>query len=199
MSNKYTALEGKIFVVDLPITLGSSNYGWCLKTMPKEIILIATEHISLSHRPSIGTQRFYFGVISSEETKVTLEFALTCISDIKQVSEIYKVDIDIISANSDEYKTFSENETPPAVYYGFVYNADCLNNNAPIAVEYGYPYDVAHTTTANIYAYPFSHNNAAHTAIANIYAYPFSHNNAAHTATANIYAYPFSPNNAAHT
>ena len=47
MKNSYTVLEGKFFSVDLISNMCSTDYGWCLTEMPKEIILLGTEVVPI--------------------------------------------------------------------------------------------------------------------------------------------------------
>jgi len=132
MNNHYTALEGKSFSVELLSNIGSTNYGWCLTEMPKEIILIGTEIIPIEPimSGSRALQRFHFGVKSSENAQVSLQFELVCMSDIKNVSDTYTAEVQIVACNSDEYARYSENEEQemPTLKYGY-----------PCTVAYGYP------------------------------------------------------------
>ncbi len=136
MNNNYMVLEGKSFTVDLMSNVGSTNYGWCLTSMPKEIILIGTDTIPVEPIMAGGKsiQRFYFGAKSSENTQVTLQFELLSMSELSKVGDTYTLEVQIVPCNSDDYVKYSENAEQAAIPYGYVYD----NNPIP-AEKYGYP------------------------------------------------------------
>lgn len=152
MNNNYTVLEGKSFTVDLMSNVGSTNYGWCLTSMPKEIILFGTDTIPVEPIMAGGKsiQRFYFGAKSSENTQVTLQFELLCMSELSKAEGTYTLEVQIVPCNSDDYVKYSENAEQAAIPYGYVYD-----NNPIQAEKYGYPCGAQDAMTASLkYGYP---------------------------------------------
>ncbi len=159
MNNNYTVLEGKSFTVDLMSNVASTNYGWCLTSMPKEIILIGTDTIPVEPMMAGGKsiQRFYFGAKSSENTQVTLQFELLNMGELSKAKDTYTLEVQIVPCNSDDYVKYSENAEQAAIPYGYVYNNPipaekygypCAAQTAldafPLSVKYGYPCAVAY-------------------------------------------------------
>ena len=152
MKNSYTVLEGKFFSVDLISNMCSTDYGWCLTEMPKEIILLGTEIVPIDSVMVGGrtVQRFHFGVRSSKNVQVTLQFELTCMSELSKATDVYTLDVQIIPCNSEDYVKYSENEEQAAIPYGYV-----NDSNANPFVKYGYPCNVAYGYPGGIdYGYP---------------------------------------------
>ena len=173
MNNNYTVLEGKSFTVDLMSNVGSTNYSWCLTSMPKEIILLGTDTIPVEPVMAGGKsiQRFYFGAKSSENTQVTLQFELLNISKLNKAEDTYTLEVQIVPCNSDDYVKYSENAEQAAIPYGYVYDNNPIQAMAaplkygypcaplptpdvyPLYVKYGYPctvaYGVPNTTIDN--------------------------------------------------
>ena len=164
MNKEFVALEGKVFTVELQSQKGSTNYGWCVASLPKEIILMDTENVFVGGRAG-GTmlQRFYFGAVSSEEINVTIDFVMTCWSDLTKVSEHFTAEVTIIPKNSSDFVSYSENETNTTVAYGFIYKnefeiQDSEQGVNDINLKYGYPCGVQ---DANLkYGYPCSVQDA---------------------------------------
>ena len=146
MNREYVALEGKVFTVELLLHIGSSNYGWCISALPKEVILMGTENIHVPGQYNATVlQRFYFGAVTSQEINVEIDFTLNCWSDLTKVAEKFTAIVKIVPSNSSDFVSYSENETKAAIPYGFVMTADNT-------VKYGYPCGVQ---DANLkYGYP---------------------------------------------
>lgn len=170
MSNKLVVLQGKSFYVELQSMLGSTNYGWCLKSMPEELLLTGTQNTHT--RPGISPmmQRFYFSAVSAETTNVEVTFVLACLSNVSDVT--------------DEFVSYSENGPAPEVIYGITYMGDqetvCGDNAA--VLKYGYP---CGNDTPFIRRHscvpentPFIHANSCNTNTAFKYGYPCSVNDA---------------------
>lgn len=158
MNNKYTALEGKVFTVDLMSNMASTNYGWCLTSMPDEIMLVGTDCIPVEPLMSGGRtiQRFHFGVKSSENLNVSLQFEIRCLHELSKVTDTYTLDVQIVPCNSNEYAQYSENAEQAAIPYGYV----CDNNLIP-SLKYGYPCTVAYGYPGMLYGYPCGAQDAA--------------------------------------
>lgn len=140
MNNNYTVLEGKSFTVDLMSNVGSTNYGWCLTSMPKEIILFGTDTIPVEPIMAGGKsiQRFYFGAKSSENTQVTLQFELLNMRKLNKAEDTYTLEVQIVPCNSDDYVKYSENAEQAAIPYGYVYDNNPIQAMAA-PLKYGYP------------------------------------------------------------
>lgn len=186
MNNNYTVLEGKSFTVDLMSNVGSTNYGWCLTSMPKEIILLGTDTIPVEPIMAGGRsiQRFYFGAKSSEKTQVTLQFELLSMSELSKVGDTYTLEVQIVPCNSDDYVKYSENAEQAAIPYGYVYD----NNPIP-AEKYGYPCGAQDAMAASLkYGYPCGAQDAMTASLK--YGYPCGAQDAM---TASVkYGYPCS-------
>lgn len=145
MGKEFVVLQGKTFFVELQSMLGSTNYGWCVKSMPKEIILMGMDNIPVRSGRGPIIQRFYFGAASAEELNVEIDFALTCFSDLTDVSDEFKANIRIMPSESEEFTDYSENDPKLAPFYGIIYaggkglGGGCPSNGQEAAVKYGYP------------------------------------------------------------
>lgn len=168
MNQNIVVLQGKRFVVELPSMYGSTEYGWCLSSMPKELILLGTEHINASSEPVIGPvkQIFYFGAVSAAE-KVGLEFVLTSAMRLSDVRDSYSAEVHIIPDQAKEFVPYSENAN---VKYGYACGAEevskasmpygmIYNENANL--KYGYPCGVEEASKAMIpYGVVYNSENA---------------------------------------
>lgn len=145
MKSNFVALQGKKFIVELQSRLGSTNYGWCVTSIPKEIILMNMETIPVGGGTASVIQKFCFGVVSSENINVEIDFALTCWSDLTEVSDYFKASVRIVPSNSEEFVSYKQEEANAVIPYGFVYSEN-------EAMKYGYPCGVQE---ANLkYGYP---------------------------------------------
>ena len=189
MSRKLVVLQGKVFFVELLSMPGSTNYSWCVKSMPKEIVCTGMENIPM--RQGIGPvmQRFYFAAVSAENLEVEIEFLLANLSNIAEVSKEFKASLSIIPSNSDEFVSYSENEADQKAVCGIFYTGDntfqygysCEMQNVvkndfrpandSAQIPYGY---VCDRNDANLkYGYPCGYNDA------NLkYGYPCGYNDA---------------------
>ena len=142
MEESITAYQGKSFSVTLQSYLGSTNYGWCLISMPAEVILAGQSNES-ANGLSLVNQVFYFIAVDvPKKQPVELEFGLCCLT--QQVSELnpfkyeerVKIAVNIVPSNDDDatngrsFVKYSEN----AATYS-------PNNNLDLvaALKYGYP------------------------------------------------------------
>lgn len=127
MEQNLVVLQGKVFTVDIQSMFGSTNYGWCLTSLPSGIVLMAAENITSGMGPV--TQRFYFGAVSSEVINVDIQFSLICWSDFTQTVDSCTVHVRIIPSDSVNYTPYSENANAS---YG------CSCNETP-SLKYGFP------------------------------------------------------------
>lgn len=137
MDKEYVVLEGKIFTVELLSNFGSTNYGWCISSLPEGIIMMGAENIHIGGSRSVTKlQRFYFGVVSSKELQVDINFTMNNWSDLTKVAEYFTAKVRIVPSNSSDFVSYSENVANTAIPYGLVYTSD---NMQDINVKYGYP------------------------------------------------------------
>ena len=150
MNKEYVVLEGKVFAVELLSKFGSTNYGWCISSLPEGIIMMGTENIHIGEGRSITRlQRFYFGVVSSKEIQVDINFTMNCWSDLTKVAEEFTAKVRIVPSNSSDFVSYSENTANTAIPYGLVYTSDNIQD---ANVKYGY---VCGMQDANLkYGYP---------------------------------------------
>lgn len=134
MSKKIVALQGKIFYVELESMLGSTNYGWCVKTLPAGLIFMGEEKIPVAPGIAPVKQQFYFGVVSAENANVEIEFELVCGSDLTKIGDEYKPEVTIVGSNSEDFVPYSENDAVSNA----VRNSAVRGN---INLKYGYPCD----------------------------------------------------------
>ncbi len=157
MEQEFVVLQGKAFTVALQSMLGSTNYGWCVSSMPEGIVLLGTENES-SLRMGPVIQKFYFQATSGEQPNVEIKFILACLSDLTKVENEYTLKVRIVQSDSEEFVTFSENAANAAMPYGFVYGGEAVMKYGypceaqAVNAKYGYPADELETTVK--YGYP---------------------------------------------
>lgn len=149
MGESITAYQGKSFSVTLQSHLGSTNYGWCLISMPAEVILVGQSNDPVNGF-SLVNQVFYFiAVGESKKQSVELDFGLCCLTQSSPFTyeERVKVAVNIIPANDTNGRKFvkySEN----AASYSPTHNLDLMavlkygypcGQNDMAALKYGYP------------------------------------------------------------
>lgn len=167
MSDLFTVLQGKIFTVELRSMLGSSNYGWCMTSMPEELILMGAENVPAPRGIGPNLQRFYFGAVSAENCNVEIRFSLTCWSDLNKISQDYEAKVRIIPYDTDEFVSYSENQEDvslAAMPYGYIYSTNqnllygypCGEQEA--VMKYGYPCGVREAGMK--YGYPCAEQEA---------------------------------------
>ena len=172
MSQSIVVSQGATFVVELQSMLGSSNYGWCLSSLPKGVILIGAEAVKLPSPHPIGpvNQKFYFGAYSCDQT-LTLEFVMTAPSRLEDIKDTYTVDVQIVPADKQQFVPYSENaaanvkygyacadqEQMPVVKYGY----PCADPNQMPVVKYGYPCADSNQVPVMKYGYPCGYHDAA--------------------------------------
>lgn len=145
------AYEGKSFTVTLQSMLGSTLYGWCLKSMPEGVVLTGTDIQPLTTGMQIKpvNQLFNFAVSEvKEQFEVELEFILCSLINVKEVADSVKIKVSLVPADEaqDKFVEYSENGATynSIIPYG-VFNSECNEkygypcgaNDA--AMKYGYP------------------------------------------------------------
>lgn len=164
MEQEFAVLQGKTFTVELQSMFGSTNYGWCVSSMPEGVILVGAENQPAVYGRAPVIQRFYFGAVSGDDPNLEIKFVLTCLTDLTKVENEYTAKVRIIPGDSEEFVSFSENAAKAAIPYGFVYGGDSV-------VKYGYPFGAEDTNLK--YGYPCGVQDA------NLkYGYPCSMENA---------------------
>lgn len=152
MNNEIVVLQGKTFFIELQSMLGSTNYGWCVKSIPEEVILIGMESIPVKAGVAPVIQRIYFGAVSAGEegSSVEINFGLNNLSNLSQESKQFTAKVKIIACGTDEFEAYSENDED--VVSGIVY----LGSQA---LKYGYPCSMQDTLMK--YGYPCGVQDAA--------------------------------------
>lgn len=138
MNESITAYQGKSFCVNLESHLGSTNYGWCLISMPKGIILAGQANDPVDGL-SLVTQKFFFiAVEAPKKQPVEIEFGLCCLTQVASELSPFKyeervvVHVQVVPSNGVEGRRFVKYNENEAHYAG--HNADLL-----AALKYGYP------------------------------------------------------------
>ncbi len=172
---KIIAYEGKGFTVSLQSMIGSTLYGWCLKSMPEGIILTGMENTPTSQarlvRPTM--QNFYFGVSAvADKCEVELEFVLASMIDAKDIGNTVKINVLLVPANENEdsFVEYSENSaiynaTIPYGVFPNNYEDTCSTYNS--CEKYGYPMGAEDTCMK--YGFP---NGAGNACMLYSYGYP---------------------------
>lgn len=174
MEESITAYQGKFFSVTLQSQLGSTNYGWCLTSMPKEVILVGQINEPANNLPQgyvggLVNQMFYFIAITAPKKQpIELEFGLCCLTQSPsevtpfKYEEQVKVAVTVVPSNElSEHKfvKYSEN----AAVYSPESNPDLasLLYGYPPILKYGYPCSSANDCATLKYGYPCSMNDCA--------------------------------------
>ena len=95
MNDSIQALQGKIFQVKLKSSMSSTDYGWCLASMPEEVALASIEY-EAGKPGSEVTQVFNFIALKQIEDKKTAQIVfklLRLFEPKKETKE--KIDIDV--------------------------------------------------------------------------------------------------------
>lgn len=148
------AYQGQMFKVTLESQLGSTNYGWCLESLPEGVVLVSQEDLPIPGRFCGVHQVFYFIPISGDKMEVELNFVLLCLSDpLRQYESSKKVKINVIvipaneNTDAEQFVQYSENAAFYGNNAGFVDPAagSCACTNVkygfPLILKYGYPTD----------------------------------------------------------
>jgi hypothetical protein len=148
--------RGEMFSVTLQSMIGSTNYGWCMTSMPKGVYLFAQCNEPTSGGIGPVNQVFHFLAITPANGKMEIEFKLLCLSDPDKVEKELSIGVIITemdragglgdfvrySENSAVYEGCSKKWSPSMVLayaapyaqgYGACSNDDCCT------VKYGYP------------------------------------------------------------
>lgn len=166
MEESITAYQGKFFSVTLQSQLGSTNYGWCLTSMPAEVILAGQINDPVNNLPEgyvggLVNQMFYFiAVAAPKKQPVELEFGLCCLTQSPsevtpfKYEEQIKVAVTIVPSNDlseRKFVRYSEN----AALYSPGSNPDLasLLYGYPPVLKYGYPCSTNDCATLK-YGYP---------------------------------------------
>ena len=157
MEQEFVVLQSRTFTVALQSMLGSTNYGWCVSSMPQGIVLLGTENES-SLRMGPVIQKFYFQAVSGEQPDVEIKFILASLTDLTKVENEYILKVRIVPCDSEEFVNFSENAANAAMPYGFVYGGEAVmkygfpSGAQDTNLKYGYPCGVQDTNLK--YGYP---------------------------------------------
>lgn len=147
MGNSIKAYQGKSFSVTLQSMIGSTNYGWCLMSLPACVVLAGQSNDPVAPGIAPVNQVFYFLVSGapSKEDRVELDFGLFCLSNAKSgPEESVTVTVEIesleeIEAVESSFVKYSENTAfyaPDQAQQGLQAN---LMYGYPSVVKYGYP------------------------------------------------------------
>lgn len=147
MEQNFVVLQGKTFTVELQSMKYSSGYGWCLASLPNELVLLDKECIPV--KPGIAPVReiFYFGAVSAENINVEIHFILARSWELSQAADTFTAKVQIVPSETNNFIPCSNNMAANTPFY-----------NAEPAIKYGYPCGVQ---DANLkYGYPCSVQDA---------------------------------------
>lgn len=145
---------GHSFDIILESMVGSTGYGWCLKSMPSGIELISTDNMPV--RPGIAPVRQIFTFAALKPLKNGLiEFDLLCLHDLTSPAADhadYKVEIHDKDENDALVNEIGAHKfikgsgamlhATPAIPYGFVSSGKVIPlYGFPPSPLYGYPVD----------------------------------------------------------
>jgi hypothetical protein len=155
MNKEITVLQGEIFYVDLTSMVGSTNYGWGVGLLPKELVLLGMENIPTGRRVATVTQRFYFAVVSAENTNVEVGFCLVDLSDVSKKADEANVSVRIVTSDSSEFLSLNGDNACGTQGFTVTKDDDGTYGAQEVGVanvKYGYPCGVQE---ANLkYGYP---------------------------------------------
>lgn len=169
MEQNYVALQGKAFVVELQSMRGSTGYGWCLSSLPQELILMGIDNIPTAPGIAPVNQKFYFGVVSAQNRNVEIQFVLAAPWKLSEIADTFTARVQIVPSDSCNYVPYSENTNAQTPFFNvntpffkencsantpFFSNADTANIN----YKYGYPCSGQNTVVA--YGYPYDMQDA---------------------------------------
>nr|WP_320058139.1 hypothetical protein [uncultured Bacteroides sp.] len=157
MEESITAYQGKSFNVTLQSYLGSTNYGWCLISLPKGIILAGqiNEPVDCCGRSSLVNQIFFFIATEASQSQLELDFGLCCLTQNPSAVTPFKYEekvtvfVNVVPANTIEGSKFVKYSDNAAIY------SPSTGNDLMAALKYGYPCNLE----ANVglkYGYPCS-------------------------------------------
>lgn len=160
MGNSIKAYQGKSFSVTLQSMIGSTNYGWCLMSLPSCVVLAGQSNEPVAPGIAPVNQKFYFLVSGapSKGDKVELNFGLFCLSNAKSgPEESVTVTVEIVLLDEKEaaessFVKYSENTA--------FYVPDQLQQNLQANLMYGYPC-YGNECASFKYGYPCSDNECA--------------------------------------
>lgn len=171
MENSIKAYQGRSFSVTLQSMIGSTNYGWCLTSLPSCFVLKG--QVNQPTVKGIGpvNQVFYFMTVGVPESgnTATLSFGMFNLSHVSypfKAEKTVDIQVDIIPCDADEsiasdspFVKYSENSAfysdssqemlaalkygYPVLKYGYPMGDDCC-----ASLKYGYP------ISAHKYGYP---------------------------------------------
>lgn len=168
MENSIKAYQGKSFSVTLQSMIGSTNYGWCLMSLPACVVLAGQSNDPVAPGIAPVNQVFYFLVSGtpSKEDKVELDFGLFCLSNAKSgPEESVTVTVEILEeeeAVESSFVKYSENtafyapdQVQQDLQANLMYGYPCSGDECA-SLKYGYP-----SIPAYKYGYPCSNNECA--------------------------------------
>lgn len=99
MNEKLEVYEGKVFSVVLQSMLGSTPYGWCLKSLPEGIILMGCENVPAVPGREMGplNQMFYLASYNAPgQQTLEIEFICTSMINVKDVKDTVKIELLVV-------------------------------------------------------------------------------------------------------
>lgn len=169
MEKLIKAYQGKSFSVTLRSMIGSTNYGWCLTTLPSCFVLAGQVNTPTAPGVAPVDQIFYFLTVGEPEEgeRANLCFGLYNLSHIAYPfapEEMVEIAVQVVPCNEDEtsspFVKYSEN----AAFYNGMDSNLCANlmYGYPCAastnLKYGYP--DCETEPVLKYGYPCSESMA---------------------------------------
>lgn len=177
MGNSIKAYQGLSFSVTLQSMIGSTNYGWCLTSLPSCLVLIG--QVNQPTVKGIGpvNQVFYFMTVGMPESgnTVSLSFGMFNLSHVSypfKAEKTVDIQVEITPCNADNsissdspFVKYSENAAfcgdssqemlaalkygyPVVFKYGYPMDDDCCGTDCCASLKYGYP------ISAYKYGYP---------------------------------------------
>lgn len=148
MENSIRAFQGQSFSVTLQSMIGSTNYGWCLASLPSCFVLTGQVNNPVGRGIGPVNQVFYFLTVGVPESGLTatLKFGMFNLSQVSypfKAEKTVDIQVDITPCNADDasasdsgFVKYSEN----AAFYGEPSNEmlAALAYGFPV-VKYGYP------------------------------------------------------------
>lgn len=138
MEESITAYQGKCFCVNLESHLGSTNYGWCLLSMPAGVILAGQANEPIDGMSLVNQKFFFIPTETPDKQPMEIEFGLCCLTQVSSKLNPFKyeekviVHVNIVPSNELEGRQFVRYTENEAHYSSN--NSDLLS-----ALKYGYP------------------------------------------------------------
>ncbi len=110
--------RGEMFTVTLQSSIGSTNYGWCLTSMPAGVYLFAQCNEPAGKGISTVNQVFHFLAITPANGIMKIDFKLLCLSDPDKVEKELSIGVFVTTGieNADGLGGFVRYSENSAVY-----------------------------------------------------------------------------------